>query len=121
MNCAFSSGVLVPAQPRGHYRASSSGIMMTMALQGLGIVRGNTAICDPLLRSGQLVYVLNDIVDSPLVPINAVMLQERHRSPKVRACIDFFVQWLPGHGMHIEPPTPKATPHATPLKTRRRR
>jgi DNA-binding transcriptional LysR family regulator len=96
-------GELVQYQPRGHYRASSTGIMMRMALEGLGIVRGNTAICDPLVHSGALVYVLNDVVDSPVVPINAVMLQERHRSPKVRACIDFFAQWLQGHGMEIAP------------------
>jgi DNA-binding transcriptional LysR family regulator len=100
-------GVAVQYQPRGHYRASSTGIMMRMALEGLGIVRGNTAICDPLVHSGALVYVLNDVVDSPVVPINAVMLQERHRSPKVRACIDFFAQWLQGHGMQI---APKALP-----------
>jgi DNA-binding transcriptional LysR family regulator len=88
-------------QPRGHYRASSTGIMMTMALQGLGIVRGNTAICDPLIHTGQLQYVLNDLIDSPIVPINAVMLQERHRSPNARACIEFFSQWLATHGMPI--------------------
>jgi DNA-binding transcriptional LysR family regulator len=111
------AGEAVVFQPRSHYRASSSGIMMTMALQGLGIVRGNTAICDPLVRSGQLVHVLNDLVDSPVVPINAVMLQERHRSPKVRACIDFFAQWLKDHGMQIGP----ATASSTPLKTPRRR
>lgn len=94
-------GQAVLYQPRGHYRASSTGVMMRMALEGLGIVRGNTAICDPLVRSGELVYVLNDLVESPVVPINAVMLQERHRSPKVRACIDFFAQWLQGHGMQV--------------------
>jgi DNA-binding transcriptional LysR family regulator len=96
-------GRSVELQPRGHYRASSSGVMMRMALEGLGIMRGNTAICDPLVRSGQLVYVLNDMVTSPVVPINAVMLQERHRSAKVRACIDFFAQWLQGHGMQVAP------------------
>jgi DNA-binding transcriptional LysR family regulator len=106
-------GKAVQYQPRGHYRASSTGIMMRMALEGLGIVRGNTAICDPLVRSGQLVYVLNDIVESPVVPINAVMLQERHRSPKVRACIDFFAQWLQGHGMQV---TPTVRPAATQSK-----
>jgi DNA-binding transcriptional LysR family regulator len=97
-------GQAVSYLPRAHYRASSTGIMMRMALEGLGLVRGNTAICDPLVQSGQLVYVLNDIVESPIVPINAVMLQERHRSPKVRACIDFFAQWLQGHGMQIAAP-----------------
>jgi len=31
---------------------------------------------------------------SPPVPIYAVMLKERHRLPKIRACIDFWAQWL---------------------------
>jgi DNA-binding transcriptional LysR family regulator len=107
------NGQAILLQPRGQYRASSSGIMMTMALQGLGIMRGNTAICDPLVRSGQLVYVLDGLVDSPVVPINAVMLQERHRSPKVRACIDFFAQWLQGHGMQIATNAKPAKERAT--------
>lgn len=113
-------GQAVLYQPRGHYRASSTGVMMRMALEGLGIVRGNTAICDPLVRSGELVYVLNDLVESPIVPINAVMLQERHRSPKVRACIDFFAQWLQGHGMQVMP-TPCAPQLPTAAKNKKPR
>jgi DNA-binding transcriptional LysR family regulator len=83
---------------RGHYRANSTGMMMEMALAGLGIVRGNTAICEPLLARGQLVRVMHESVQCINVPIQAVMLQERHRAPKIRACIDFFAQWLGSHG-----------------------
>jgi DNA-binding transcriptional LysR family regulator len=83
---------------RGHYRASSTGIMMTMMLAGLGIARGNTAICEPMVASGQLVRVMQECVDYQIVPIQAVMLQERHRAPKIRACIEFFAQWLASHG-----------------------
>ncbi len=79
---------------RGHYRANSTGIMMTMVLEGLGLVRGNTAICEPMVARGQLVRVMDDLVDCQSVPIHAVMLQERHRAPKIRACIEFFAQWL---------------------------
>jgi DNA-binding transcriptional LysR family regulator len=79
---------------RGHYRANSTGMMMSMVLQGLGIVRGNTAICEPMVARGQLVRVMDDQVDCQTVPIQAVMLQERHRAPKIRACIEFFAQWL---------------------------
>jgi DNA-binding transcriptional LysR family regulator len=82
---------------RGHYRASSTGIMMTMALQGLGIVRGNTAICEPMVARGQLVRVMDAVVICQVVPIQAVMLQERHRAPKIRACIEFFERWLAGN------------------------
>jgi hypothetical protein len=31
------------------------------------------------------------------VPIYAVMLPERHRLPKLRACIDHWRAWLTGH------------------------
>jgi DNA-binding transcriptional LysR family regulator len=82
---------------RGHYRANSTGMMMSMVLQGLGIVRGNTAICEPMVARGQLVRVMDDLVECQTVPINAVMLQERHRAPKIRACIEFFAQWLAAH------------------------
>jgi DNA-binding transcriptional LysR family regulator len=83
---------------RGHYRTNSTGMMMSMALAGLGIVRGNTAICEPMVARGQLVRVMDDLVEYVTVPIQAVMLQERHRAPKIRACIDFFAQWLKTHG-----------------------
>ncbi|TAG27829.1 MAG: LysR family transcriptional regulator [Burkholderiales bacterium] len=82
---------------RGHYRANSSDSVMAMAFAGLGIVRSNTAICEPVVARGQLVRVMDELVDCQTVPINAVMLQERHRAPKIRACIDFFAQWLAQH------------------------
>jgi DNA-binding transcriptional LysR family regulator len=82
---------------RGRYRANSSDAVMAMALAGAGIVRSNTAICEPMVARGQLVRVMDALVDCQTVPINAVMLQERHRAPKIRACIDFFAQWLAQH------------------------
>jgi hypothetical protein len=33
-------------------------------------------------------------VSAPSIPIYAVMLQERHRLPKIRACIDYWAQWI---------------------------
>jgi DNA-binding transcriptional LysR family regulator len=44
------------------------------------------------------VRVMDEWVECQVVPIQAVMLQERHRAPKIRACIDFFAQWLKTHG-----------------------
>jgi DNA-binding transcriptional LysR family regulator len=82
---------------RGDYRANSSDSIMAMALAGLGIVRSNTAICEPMVARGQLVRVMDHLVECLAVPINAVMLQERHRAPKIRACIEFFAQWLSRH------------------------
>jgi DNA-binding transcriptional LysR family regulator len=83
---------------RGQYRATSSDTVMAMALAGLGIVRGNTAICEPMVARGELARVMDALVDCQLVPIQAVMLQERHRAPKIRACIEFFAQWFQTRG-----------------------
>jgi DNA-binding transcriptional LysR family regulator len=83
---------------RGNYRSNSSGTVMAMAFAGLGIVRSNTAICEPMVARGQLVRVMDELVECVTVPIQAVMLQERHRAPKIRACIDFFALWLKTHG-----------------------
>jgi DNA-binding transcriptional LysR family regulator len=91
------SGQRITHIARGHYRANSSDSVMAMAFAGLGIVRSNTAICEPMVARGQLVRVMDELVDCQTVPIQAVMLQERHRAPKIRACIDFFAQWLVKH------------------------
>jgi DNA-binding transcriptional LysR family regulator len=46
------------------------------------------------VREGKLVPLLQDHFVSPSIPIYAVMLQERHRLPKIRACIDYWAQWI---------------------------
>jgi DNA-binding transcriptional LysR family regulator len=83
-------------QARGHVR--SDNIMLTLALarQGVGIGRVMDLLAEPLIRSGELVPLLEDSIDSQRVPIHALILQERHRLPKVRACIDYWVEWLSG-------------------------
>ena len=48
----------------------------------------------PSVKTGALVPVLSGHFDKAPVPIYAVMLQERHRLPKIRACIDYWAQWL---------------------------
>jgi DNA-binding transcriptional LysR family regulator len=53
---------------RGHYRANSSDSVMAMAFAGLGIVRSNTAICEPMVARGQLVRVMESQVDCQTVP-----------------------------------------------------
>jgi DNA-binding transcriptional LysR family regulator len=93
------NGEPVVYQPKGFYRTSSSGVMLQMAIHGMGIVRANTAICDAMLRAGQLVRVLDALVEDELVPVNAVILAERHRAPKVRAVVEFFSERFAAAGM----------------------
>ena len=79
----------------GQLRASSTAITQEMALAGLGICRVHDLIAAPLVRRGDLIEVLAKFTDQQVVPVYAMMLPERHRLPKIRACVDFWAEWLP--------------------------
>jgi DNA-binding transcriptional LysR family regulator len=81
---------------RGHTR--SDNIILTLALvrQGTGIGRVMDLLAAPLIQRGELVPLLQDQIDNQRVPIHVLMLQERHRLPKIRACIDYWAEWLSG-------------------------
>jgi DNA-binding transcriptional LysR family regulator len=80
----------------GHTRTDNSGVTLSLVQHGVGIARLMDLLAEPLVRRGELVRVLADQMPSPRVPIFAVMLQERHRLPKLRACIDYWAAWLDG-------------------------
>ncbi|OYU46814.1 MAG: LysR family transcriptional regulator [Burkholderiales bacterium PBB4] len=80
----------------GHTRTDNTALLLALVLQGVGIARINDLYGVPLVREGRLVPLLQDHFASPSIPIYAVMLQERHRLPKIRACIDYWAQWMQG-------------------------
>jgi DNA-binding transcriptional LysR family regulator len=79
---------------RGQTRSDNSAVLLTLVEQGVGIARFNDLLAQPMVARGALVAVLTDYFESADVPIYAVMLQERNRLPKIRACIDHWAQWL---------------------------
>jgi len=79
----------------GQLRASSTSITPEMALAGLGICRVHDLIAAPLEQKRELVEVLQKFTDQQIVPVYAMMLPERHRLPKIRACVDFWAEWMP--------------------------
>lgn len=81
-------------QVQGHTRTDNSAVVMTLVQQGVGIARLMDLLAQPLVQTGALVPVLPGHFDSARVPIYAVMLQQRQRLPKIRACIDHWSQWL---------------------------
>jgi DNA-binding transcriptional LysR family regulator len=81
---------------RGHTRTDNTAIVLALAQHGVGIARIIDLVARPLVRSGALVPVLPDHFVTQPVPMFAVMLQERHRLPKIRACIDHWAQWMAG-------------------------
>jgi len=85
-------------QVKGHTRTDNTSLMLSLVLHGVGIARINDLYALPLIREGRLVPVLQEHFASPPIPIYAVMLQERHRLPKIRACIDYWSEWIGDRG-----------------------
>lgn len=91
LQCAGKPGVYTA---RGHTRTDNSALTMALVRAGVGMGRVVHMLAAPLIRSGELVEVLKDQLDSQRVPIVAVMLQERQRLPKIRACIDYWARQI---------------------------
>lgn len=81
-------------QVRAYTRSDNVALILRLAREGVGVGRVMDLLAAPLIRRGELVPLLQDEIDRECVPIHALMLQERHRLPKIRACIDFWAQWL---------------------------
>jgi DNA-binding transcriptional LysR family regulator len=75
-------------------RVDNTAALVALVQAGAGISRMVDLVAQPLVRSGLLVPVLPEFFASPPVPMYAVMLRERHRLPKVRACIDYWADWM---------------------------
>ena len=93
-------------QARGHTRTDNSSVLLALVRQGVGMARLFDLISGPLIQRGELVPVLQDQLDNQPVPLFAVMRQERHRLPKIRACIDYWADWIAG----MTPPAIPTTP-----------
>ncbi len=91
-------------QIQGHTRTDNSAMVMALAQQGVGITRLMDLLAQPLVARGELVPVLSGHFTDQRVPIYAVTLQERHRLPKIRACIDYWAQWLIDMSAPAAPP-----------------
>ena len=78
----------------GFWRSNDTGLAANMVLQGLGIGRLATLVAEPLVQQQRLVPVLAAFVDPQPVPIYAVTSGARQRLPKIKACIDFWAEWI---------------------------
>jgi len=99
----------------GFWRSNDTGIVANMVLAGLGIGRLSTLVSDPMVAQQRLVRVLPGFVDPQPVPIYAVTAGARQRLPKIKACIDFWAEWI-----GASEPAPRA-PTPTTAKPRARR
>lgn len=79
---------------RGSTRVDNTAALVALVQAGAGISRIVDRVARPLVRSGQLVPVLPGHFSAAPAPMYAVMLRERHRLPKVRACVDYWAEWM---------------------------
>ncbi len=86
---------------RGHTRTDNTAVVLALVQQGLGIGRIVDIVAQPLVARGELIPVLPELAAEPPVPVYAVMLQERQRLPKLRACIDHWADWLARGGAPV--------------------
>jgi len=91
---------------QGHTRSDNSAATLALVLHGVAMARLSDLVARPHLSSGTLVSVLPGVFDAQHVPIYAVVQQERHRLPKVRACIDWWQAWLQDPERAAHNPTP---------------
>lgn len=78
----------------GRVRTDSTAAVVALAQCGAGIARIVELVARPLVAAGALLPVLPDVFVASPVPMYAVMLRERHRSPRVRALIDHLAAVL---------------------------
>jgi len=81
-------------QVQGHTRTDNTAVIVALVLSGAGIARIVDLVAAPLVKAGALVPLFAGRFSTAPVPMYAVMLQERHRLPKIRACVDYWAQWM---------------------------
>lgn len=79
---------------RGRVRTDSTATIVALVQCGAGIGRIVDVVARPLVAAGALLPVLPGAFRESAVPMMAVMLRERHRSPRVRALVDHLAASL---------------------------
>ena len=83
-----------PWPVKGQSLTDNSAVMLTMVRSGVGIARLFDIVARPWVKTGELVPLLQGSFDVRNIPVYAVMLPERHRLPKIRACVDYWAGCL---------------------------
>lgn len=79
--------------PRIHtrFRVNSTGVLLHLALEGMGIVMNPTYVVGEHVKSGRLVPLLEEFDCNPGMSLQLLYLPNRYMQPKVRAFIDHLL------------------------------
>lgn len=87
---SFASGAVVHAD--GPFRASSTSVLLAMAVQGLGVVRLPCRVVRSAVNAGRLVPVLAHACLLASMPVHAVFSPALRQVPRLRVCVDHWVR-----------------------------
>lgn len=82
-----AAGGSAQLQVQGQVRADCSAAVAALALAGAGIASLNDLVGEALVREGRLQPVLAPVVEPGRHAVQAVVLAERHRAPRIRAVL----------------------------------
>ncbi|WP_290705395.1 LysR family transcriptional regulator [Amphritea sp.] len=77
----------------GNYQVNNSEALLDAVLQGVGISRLPTFVVGPYIRSGQLIQLFPEY-RMPMQDISAVMIERQYMPAKVRAFLDFAIEYF---------------------------
>lgn len=77
----------------GNYQVNNSEALRDAVLQGLGIARLPTFVAGPDIKSGKLIPLFTEY-QMPSQVINAVLIERQYMPAKVRAFLDFSIQYF---------------------------
>jgi len=106
----------VTVEVSGTVAANNAESLLMLALDGVGIVRLTDIIVGGPIRAGRLIPLLADCRRAEPVPLHAVYPQNRHRTPKLTAMLDFLVERFAGRPWRAE--APKARRRQDALRSR---
>lgn len=89
----LENGKPLNVKVNGNLTTNNDVVIRSAALQGVGIVYGPSFIASRALRQGKLETALEEFYADSL-SVYAVYPSNRNLSPKVRAFVDFLVEWF---------------------------
>ena len=81
---------------KGNVSANNAETLLQLAATGVGIIRLADVIVSDGIRAGWLTPILTEVHQRELLPLSAVYLPGKHKSPRVAAFVNFLVESFSG-------------------------
>lgn len=105
----FATGSAIEnVEVSGNVSANNAESLLQMAIAGVGIIRLADVIVGDGIRAGALVPLLEDVHHRETLPLSAVYLPGKHKSPRVIAFVNFLVEAFANAPWRLQPESTRA-------------